>query len=721
MLKKLYIKNQKPIKNIGDYEALTEKFESGINSLLLEQSIQAPLEYLYSIVDSLQTENKCKILFNKLQSIIENDLYKKADYIKTCNADEVLHLQIINNIWLQFYKMTVIFKNIFLCFDRLENKGKLNNVQTVCLGLFKNIIVLDTSIQEIIFDKILLLIYDERKNGVLKHQVLLKSLINMLNTLNVYDEIFKKKLLFISSAYFYCEASALFDGIPIITYLQYIRRRQIQEEERSESYLNFETGQLLLKEINETFIKNYLKEILQKLYDYLTTCDYNKIENHCNLLENWHLVYSLLHKLDNGISMLQTQFAKYIFEMGSLAIATDTKKSNTIQELINFKLHLDEIVAKCFDNNSHFTDEIRTNYIKIMSRLEEKSSYLLSNYIDIKIRKETDDNELEMIFNQSMVLFRFIQGKDLFEAFYRRTLAKRLIFNKLMNLDAEKSFISKLKQECGPDYTTRMEGMLQDINISMNLNYTFKTVAANDMGEFSVLSLTSNFWPSYINNDILLPEKMLKYQEMFEAFYRKLHNGKKLIWQPSLGQCILNSKFPKGEKQLEASLYQAVVLLLFNEYDLISYGQIKELTHLSDNELHRTLHSLSILSPNNVLEKIPSNNEIKHDDSFRFNAEFTNKFCRVHLKQVQLKDTESDIKQTEKNIMLDRQFQIDAAIVRIMKKKQTIQHNVLMGELLDVLKFPLKTHDLKKRIEVLIDRDYISRDKENSYLYTYIA
>ena len=45
-----------------------------------------------------------------------------------------------------------------------------------------------------------------------------------------------------------------------------------------------------------------------------------------------------------------------------------------------------------------------------------------------------------------MVLFRFIHGKDVFEAFYKKDLAKRLLVGKSASVDAEKSMLSKLKQ-----------------------------------------------------------------------------------------------------------------------------------------------------------------------------------------------------------------------------------------------------------------------------------
>jgi hypothetical protein len=37
------------------------------------------------------------------------------------------------------------------------------------------------------------------------------------------------------------------------------------------------------------------------------------------------------------------------------------------------------------------------------------------------------------------------------------------------------------------------------------------------------------------------------------------------------------------------------------------------------------------------------------------------------------------------------------------------------------LKFPIKPADLKKRIESLIDREYLERDKSNPQVYNYLA
>lgn len=75
-----------------------------------------------------------------------------------------------------------------------------------------------------------------------------------------------------------------------------------------------------------------------------------------------------------------------------------------------------------------------------------------------------------------MVLFRFIHGKDVFEAFYKKDLAKRLLVGKSASVDAEKSMLSKLKQECGGGFTCKLEGMFKDMELSKDINITYKQV-----------------------------------------------------------------------------------------------------------------------------------------------------------------------------------------------------------------------------------------------------
>jgi len=67
------------------------------------------------------------------------------------------------------------------------------------------------------------------------------------------------------------------------------------------------------------------------------------------------------------------------------------------------------------------------------------------------------------------------QGKDVFEAFYKKDLAKRLLLGRSASSDAEKAMIGKLKAECGAQFTSQLEGMFKDTDLSRDIMASFRS------------------------------------------------------------------------------------------------------------------------------------------------------------------------------------------------------------------------------------------------------
>lgn len=67
--------------------------------------------------------------------------------------------------------------------------------------------------------------------------------------------------------------------------------------------------------------------------------------------------------------------------------------------------------------------------------------------------------------------------------------------------------------------------------------------------------------------------------------------------------------------------------------------------------------------------------------------------------------------------------QIEAAIARIMKFRKQLDHSNVITEVTKELMslFLPNPIDIKKRIESLIDRDYLERDSIDTNLYRYLA
>lgn len=439
------------------------------------------------------------------------------------------------------------------------------------------------------------------------------------------------------------------------------------------------------------------------------------------------LLYQLFSKVKGGLPTLLQFWRDYIKSFGGEIVCTPEKDKDMVQELLDFKDKMDNVAQSCFTRNEGFINAMKEAFETFINKRPNKPAELIAKYVDSKLRagnKEATEEELERILDKIMIIFRFIHGKDVFEAFYKKDLAKRLLVGKSASVDAEKSMLSKLKHECGAAFTSKLEGMFKDMELSKDIMIQFKQYMQNQSEpsniELTVNILTMGYWPSYTPMEVHLPPEMVKLQEVFKLFYLGKHSGRKLQWQPTLGHAVLKAEFKEGKKELQVSLFQTLVLLMFTEGEEFSMEEIRTATGIEEGELRRTLQSLAC-GKARVLNKNPRGKDVEDGDRFNFNNDFKHKLFRIKINQIQMKETVEEQVSTTERVFQDRQYQIDAAVVRIMKMRKTLSHNLLVSELYNQLKFPVKPGDLKKRIESLIDRDYMERDKETPNQYHYVA
>lgn len=136
--------------------------------------------------------------------------------------------------------------------------------------------------------------------------------------------------------------------------------------------------------------------------------------------------------------------------------------------------------------------------------------------------------------------------------------------------------------------------------------------------------------------------------------------------------------------------------------------------------MKRTLQSLACakLRP---LTKHPKGKDINATDTFTINTAFEHPKYRVKINQVQLKETKEENKETHIRVAEDRNFECQAAIVRILKSRKTIAHAELVAEVIKATmsRGVLGVGDIKKNIDRLIEKDYMEREEGN--MYSYIA
>ncbi|KAL0725132.1 hypothetical protein Bca4012_039731 [Brassica carinata] len=402
------------------------------------------------------------------------------------------------------------------------------------------------------------------------------------------------------------------------------------------------------------------------------------------------------------------------------------KKHSEFREIVQglepvaniFKQHVE-------DADGQDTDAITKVISKTMSESSLSAESLATICDRIIILKKWASEELsdEAIEKVVKFLAYINDDKDLFVEFYRKKLARRLLLNRDASDDHERRIITKLKQHFGGNFTHKMEGMVTDLTSSRQNRNSFDEYVANNPAarpgiDFNVTLLNTSVWPSYKTFDVNLPSEIVKCVEIFKGFYETKHKRRKLTWLHSLGTCHINGKFDQKPIELIVSTHQAAVLLLFNTRDNLNYTDIQNQLNLSHEDLVWVLHSLSCATYK-ILIKEPATETVSKTDVFEVNSKFTARMSRVKIPLSYVDERKKVVEDVDN----DRRYAIDASIVRIMKGKKVLGHEQLVSECVKQLSgmFKPDVKAIKNRIEELIERDYLERDKMNFNMFRYLA
>ncbi|KAB5561161.1 hypothetical protein DKX38_006118 [Salix brachista] len=712
--KKLVIKlvKAKPTLPTNFEEDTWAKLQSAINAIFLKQPAPCDLEKLYQAVNDLCLHKMGGSLYMRIEKECEAHISAALQALVGQSPDLVVFLKLVEECWHDLCDQMLMIRSIALYLDRtyVKQTPTARSLWDMGLQLFRKHLSLSPEVEHKTVTGLLRMIERERLGETVNRKPL-GHLLKMFTSLGIYAESFEIPFLECTSEFYAAEGMTYMQQSDVPDYLKHVESRLNEEQDRCKIYLDTSTKKPLIATAERQLLERHISAILDK--GFMMLMDGHRIED-------LKRIYSLFLRV-NALESLRQALSMYIRRTGQGLVMDEEKDKDMVSSLLEFKASLDSIWEESYSKNEGFCITIKDAFEHLINLRQNRSAELIAKFLDEKLRagnKVTSEEELEGTLEK-------VLGKDVFEAFYKKDLAKRLLLGKSASIDAEKSMISKLKTECGSQFTNKLEGMFKDIELSKEINESFKqsSQARTKLPsgiELSVHVLTTGYWPTYPPMDVRLPHELNVYQDIFKEFYLSKYSGRRLMWQNSLGHCVLKAEFPKGKKELAVSLFQTVVLMLFNDAQKLSFQDIKDSTGIEDKELRRTLQSLAC-GKVRVLQKLPKGRDVDDDDSFVFNEGFAAPLYRIKVNAIQMKETVEENTSTTERVFQDRQYQVDAAIVRIMKTRKVLSHTLLITELFQQLKFPIKPADLKKRIESLIDREYLERDKNNPQIYNYLA
>ncbi|KAF2136115.1 uncharacterized protein K452DRAFT_238070 [Aplosporella prunicola CBS 121167] len=630
-----------------------------------------------------------------------------------------------------------------------EGKKNIYDIYTLHLVRWKEDMFMAT--QENVMKSVLRLV-EKQRNGETIEQSQIKSVVDSFvslgldesdptkMTLDVYKEYFEKPFLLATAEYYRDESRRFLADNSVVEYMKKAETRLDEEKERVPLYLLDEIMVPLMRTCETVLIADHSQALRE---EFQLLLDQDRIEDLARM-------YKLLARIPNGLDPLRTRFENHVRKAGLSAVekvATDGENLEPkvyVDSLLEVHSQYQDLVNKAFNGESEFVRSLDNacrefvNRNKVCKSGSTKSPELLAKYTDSLLKKSSakgsEEDDVEKQLDQIMTVFKYIEDKDVFQKFYSRMLAKRLVNTTSASDDAETSMIAKLKDACGFEYTNKLQRMFQDMQTSKDLNAAFKdwqSETLDDEDKKTAVDATyhilgTGFWPlNPPTTPFVPPQAIVKTYERFGAFYGSKHSGRKLTWLWQLCKGELRANYlkvagGKASPTFQVSTYQMALLLLFNDSDTVTYPEMVEATKLSKETLDP---SIAVFIKAKVLTAEPEGAKPEPGTTYKLNYGLKSKKMKMNLNIGIKSEQKAEVEDTHKTIEEDRKLLMQSAIVRIMKSRKKMKHQQLVGETINQIRsrFTPKVGDIKKCIDILLEKEYLERLEGDENELGYLA
>ena len=721
----------------------------------------------YTIVQVLSDmgDDKSQNLFNYHNDTIKNyildctiDLRKENN---TNLIDSFLHHT--ENITFLIYWMNRIFCYLDRFFTKTKNSKK--SLAKSAMNLYKDEFF--SEFKSDIFIEVNKLIKEER-NGNLESRNKIKSVMKILNDSDLASpKIIKEnnRIIWISETgedgksetpiqdewfndYFksdtikFAEAKANADihsmSAPeyVLSQLKYLD----EENERKIDYIN----QKYHNQIDKINYDKLIGDVMHELAE-MDTGVKNMLETKKD--DQLTNIYKLFKLLPRSLTEITEKFDPYIRSRGKALyenkeLSKDPKKF--IPELINLKKEMDNLVQECFENNADFQDVKNKAFSLFMTK--DYYAKQLSNYTDFCMRngfKGKSQEEIENTLNDIIGLFKCLNSKLVFQNESNKKMSERLIKKVSLSTLSEKTFISKLKQEAGVTYVSKMQEMMSDLEKNKKETESYKLQphkgAPNGI-KLDITVVSQSAWEiskKSMENITIRPFLKACIND-FEKFYLNKHQGQKLIWCLGLSKMEISYLYLKNKNISVSTLPQLLSLLLLEQKGELSLGTIAQMLGCQVNTIITDIQGLVYnpsFNPHGQADKgvivgtfNGQTKEFKDSDKITINKNFISAKIKFNTMPLPQKKSASEIKAAEvEEAQINKRYQdniLQATITRIMKSriKQETTHVWLVGETAKQIDlFKAQPQQIKENIEKLIEKNVIKRNEKNRTCYDYIA
>eukprot|EP00931_Biecheleriopsis_adriatica_P074977 TRINITY_DN48942_c0_g1_i1.p1 TRINITY_DN48942_c0_g1~~TRINITY_DN48942_c0_g1_i1.p1 ORF type:complete len:757 (+),score=200.80 TRINITY_DN48942_c0_g1_i1:70-2340(+) len=536
-----------------------------------------------------------------------------------------------------------------------------------------------------------------------------------------YKNDFEKSLLHATAAYYRSKAAGWMAAYTCPQFLEEIQRRLESEENRLVRYLHESSEKELKTVAQRELILNNAKELVE-MSTGAQVMFQGKRESELQLM------YKLFRREPTMLPHMVAVMEPYIAQRCTRIVDDQQMIDNPVDyiaKVLELKKEIDDMVAVCFDNDASF-QKGRNKGLEGVLNKDTRSAKYLAAFCDNQLKKGLkgrNEDEVGLLVQQVVSLFALLKDKDIFLDFYKKQLSRRLLNKQSVSNDAEDTFISKLKVECGQQAIQKLVSMFTDMSLSDQLQASY--VQCSHGGSpggvvHEVRVLQTNAWPEKVDDTPIIPcPEISRCIQAYETFYHSKHNGRKLRWMYNMGGVEVKCFGMARPHILVLSASQCLALMLFNRDPEVTLREICNSTGLPEDECKRQVMSLTVSRHKLLLHDAPSK-ELQMDTKLKVNMAFTHEKMKVQVGLMKKEDKPGETDAVPE-APLERNHVINAAIVRVMKSRNRLEHNSLVEEVFrQCTLFKPQPSQIKAQIEHLIDREFLKRDPEHRNVYIYL-
>lgn len=525
---------QSPKMDQNSVQKLLSNICKAIDEIYAQNCSNLSFEELYRTAYNLVLQKQGDLLYDRVREALT--LHLKSSVTDILNKAREQFLPFIVKQWLTHQTAFRMTKDVLMYVDRSYcHQKKKAEILPMALQLFREVVVYHPVIRERLRNNLLEHIHNERRGYMIDREVM-KETLKMLQELGigtsaVYDEEFEQYFLQETEKFYRVESLEYISINSSHDYMSKVELRLSEEAHRVSNYLSSDTEPRLKAILENELLTTHAKSLIDMENSGLVVM----LRDH--KVNDLKRLYNLFARVSFCLDLLRDHFGYFIVKNGEEILSQQENNKDPIlfvANILQLKDKMDEIIKNAFHSDKKMQKKLKESFEKFINQDNRSAQYLVA-YVDDFLRngiQNLSESNIDDQLNKVIVIFKFLTDKDLFENYYKNYLCKRLLTGKSISDEMERNMIAKLKAECGYQYTSKLEGMFLDMNISRSAmdDYRRSAQASSAPVELDIQLLTTGYWPLQPTPPCRLPPILDECCELFKSFYLQKNSGRKLTW-----------------------------------------------------------------------------------------------------------------------------------------------------------------------------------------------